>query len=118
MSHKILEAVCYVTEMVTKRRRMPPLAYLRDHRKKRKIRVLQIAAEMGIERESVYRLERRAMGLEEDSFLDVGSLVAYATAIGEENPLLLFYPPQMQSLDAMVANEPDEVRALAADIVS
>lgn len=109
--------VDYVTNMVTGSARKLPVAYLRDHRKARNIRVLDIAARMGIERESVYRLERRAMGLEEHSFLDVGSLVQYAAAIGEKNPLNLFYPPDTPSLDELLRNEPSQVRALAADLV-
>lgn len=103
--------------MVTAGVRKPPVAYLRDHRKARRIRVPDIATRMGIERESVYRLERRAMGLEDHSFLDVGSLVQYAAAIGEENPLKLFYPPGAPSLDELLRDEPSQVRALAADLV-
>ena len=56
------------------------------------------------------------MGLEDHSFLDVGSLAQYAAAIGEENPLKLFYPPDALSLDELLNDEPSQVRALAADL--
>lgn len=105
----------YVTEMVTSQIR-PPMAYLRLHRKARKVRVVDIAKHMGIERESVYRLERKAVG-EEEGFVDVNDIALYAEAIGEPYPLLLFFPPGQSSIDAMMKDQPQETWALAADIV-
>ncbi len=94
----------YVSMMVT-----PHLQkiYLREHREAKKVAPSEMAKKLGIERESVHRLERKRM---------VKWAAAYARhlnlTVGE-----LYSPPGIQSLDAIIALAP-EMRDLAVDIVT
>lgn len=70
-----------------------------------------MARELGMERESVYRLERLAF-----TRLNPKKQLAYAKALNIK-PEDLWRPPGNPSLDAMVADSSDDIQALAADIV-
>jgi transcriptional regulator with XRE-family HTH domain len=102
----------YVAAMVTRihehRRRQ---LFLKEHREAKGVSAEQMAGRLGIERESVYRLEREA-----HTRLTENKKAAYAAALDIE-PEDLYWPPGTPSLDGMVANQPDELKAMAADIV-
>jgi transcriptional regulator with XRE-family HTH domain len=102
----------YVTDMVTKiHKRGFRRLYLKEHRTAKGISAEAMAGRLGIERESVYRLERepRRMNSEKQA--------AYAAALGLE-PEELWRPPGRVSLDAMVANAPDDLRETVTAIVA
>lgn len=104
----------YVTDMATSRRKRMFRLYLKEHREARHLGAKEFAKLVGIERESVYRVERKAeIGHYQ---LDTETLEAYANALGR-SPEELLLPPDQPSLDAMVAGQPAEVRMMAADIV-
>jgi len=65
---------------------------------------------LGIERESVYRLEREPWRVNSDKQAE------FAHVLGLQ-PEDLWRPPGTPSLDAMVQSVPDDVRAMAIDIV-
>lgn len=65
---------------------------------------------LGIERESVYRLEREPWRVNSDKQAE------WAHALDLE-PEDLWRPPGTPSLDSLVKSAPDELRAMAADIV-
>lgn len=98
--------------MVTRiHKHAPRRLFLREHRKAKGISAETMAGRLGIERESLYRLER------EQKRLNAEKQAAYASALGIE-PEELWSPPGTPSLDALVRFEPDNVRRMAADIVS
>jgi transcriptional regulator with XRE-family HTH domain len=104
-------AIRYATSMVTRiHKSVKPLLYLAEHREHRGISAEQMAGRLGIERESLYRWER------EPRRLNPEKQVAYAEALGIE-AAELWFPPTRHSLDALLANQPDDVQAMAADIV-
>lgn len=84
--------------------------FLKEHREAKGVSAEQMAGRLGIERESVYRLERepRRMNAEKQA--------AYAYALGIE-PEELWRPPGRPSLDAIISAAPDDVADMAADIV-
>ena len=84
--------------------------FLREHRKAKGVSATTMAGRLGIERESVYRLER------ELGRLDPEKLAQYAHAL-QIKPTALFSPPGAISLDALVADSDEETKAMAADIV-
>jgi transcriptional regulator with XRE-family HTH domain len=84
--------------------------FLKEHREAKGVSAATMAAKLGIERESVYRLERELWRVNSDKQAD------WAHALGIE-PEALWRPPGAISLDAMVAAAPDELREMAADIV-
>lgn len=103
----------YVAAMVTRihksaRRRL----FLKEHREAKHVSAEAMAGRLGIERESVYRLEREAL-----TRLSAGKQAAYADALGIEPERLWRPPGGPPSLDAMVATAPDEIKLMAADIV-
>ena len=85
--------------------------FLKEHREARHVSAEEMARRLGIERESVYRLEREAL-----TRLSAGKQIAYADALGIE-PAALWRPPGAISLDALVSNAPEDIQAMAADIV-
>lgn len=103
----------YVAGMVTtihagKRRRL----FLREHRKAKGISAQTMAGRLGIERESVLRLEREAQtrAIPEKQ-------AEYAAALGIE-PEALWRLPEDQSLDMLVQQAPPEVKDLAQDMAN
>jgi transcriptional regulator with XRE-family HTH domain len=85
--------------------------FLKEHRKAKGVSAEQMAGRLGIERESVYRLEREAY-----TRLNAEKQAAYAAALGIE-PEALWRPPGAVSLDALIVRESEDIQAMAADIV-
>jgi transcriptional regulator with XRE-family HTH domain len=83
--------------------------YLREHRKAKGVSAAAMAGRIGMARESVLRMEKRATAKEDQK-------AAYAAAL--DIPVEdLSRPPGLPSLDALVANEPPEFQIMAFDIV-
>lgn len=101
----------HVSDMATYRQRYPRL-FLKEHRESKGLSAEVMGAKLGIERESVYRLEREAA-----TRCNPKKLFAYARALGVE-PEDLWHPPGAPSLDGMLAASDDATRRLAADIIS
>lgn len=85
--------------------------FLKEHRKAKGVSAVIMAGRLGIERESVYRLER------EPWRVNANKQAEWAHALGIEPEMLWRPPSEGPSLDAMVESAPDEVKAMAADIV-
>ena len=99
-----------VTGMVTRQKAQKRRLFLKEHRKAKKVSAAVMAEKLGIERESVHRLEREPWRVDSDRQLQ------WAVALGIE-PEDLWRPPGTPSIDAMVQSEPAELREKAADIV-
>ncbi len=100
--------------MVTRIRRGARLhLYLKEHRDAKGVSAAMMAGRLGIERESVYRLER-----EWRTRMTPDKQIQYAAALGIEPNALLHPPGGPPSLHAIIAEAPDEVKKMAADIVS
>lgn len=99
-----------VTGMVTPPKPAKRRLFLKENREALGVSATQMAEKLGIERESVYRLERELWRVNSDKQAE------YAHALGLE-PEDLWRLPGTPSLDAMVKSAPDDVRAMAADIV-
>lgn len=84
--------------------------FLKEHREAKGISAEYMAGRLGIERESVYRLEREHWRMNPEK------QIGYADALGIE-PEDLWRPPGTPSLDALVSNAPEELKIMAADIV-
>lgn len=90
--------------------------FLREHRKAKGVSATVMAGRLGIERESVLRLEREPQRVNSEKQAD------YAAAL-DLQPEELWRPPAVPetprapSLDAMVKDMPEETRAMVADIV-
>jgi transcriptional regulator with XRE-family HTH domain len=116
MANTVLTTIAadrYVAVMVTgiyskSRHRL----FLKEHREAKHVSAETMAGRLGIERESVYRLEREAMHR-----LSAGKQVAYAVALGLEPETLWRPPGGPPSLDAIIAHAPDHIKFMAADIV-
>lgn len=101
----------YVTGMVTRiRKAYRGRLFLKEHRKAQGMSAETMAGRLGIERESVHRLERYP---ERVTF---EKQCAYAEALNIE-PDELRKPPGTPSLDAMVSQAPADIQIMAADIV-
>lgn len=96
-----------VTRIYRHRRRL----FLKEHREAKGVSAEAMAGRLGIERESVYRLERESM-----SRASPEKQLAYAQAL-DIDPSDLWHPPGTTRLDALVADAPEEVRQMAVDIV-
>lgn len=84
--------------------------FLKEHRKARGMSAEAMAGRLGMERESVHRLERHP------ERITFEKQCAYAAALNIE-PEELRKPPGTPSLDAMVSQAPEELQIMAADIV-
>jgi DNA-binding XRE family transcriptional regulator len=96
--------------MVTKPKPRKRRLFMKEHREARGISAAAMGDKLGIERESVYRLEREQWRMDPDKQAD------YAHALGLE-PEDLWKPPGTISIDAMLSSAPDDLRNMAADIV-
>jgi transcriptional regulator with XRE-family HTH domain len=96
--------------MVTRPKRLKRRLFLKEHREAQGVSAQVMAEKLAIERESVYRLEREPWRVNSEKQAE------FAHALGLE-PEDLWRPPGTPSLDAIVQSAPDDVRALAADIV-
>lgn len=90
-----------------------PHVYLREWRKAKALKAVDMAERLGIERESYYRLERKPFTL------SVAELLELADALGIQHHHLWEPPPEpgltpRVSLDAIVEGQPDaQVEGLA-----
>lgn len=84
--------------------------FLKEHRKAKGMSAEAMAGRLGIERESVHRLERNP------ERMTFEKQCAYAAALNIE-PEELRMLPGTPSLDAMVSNAPADIQTMAADIV-
>lgn len=84
--------------------------FLKEHREAKGVSAEQMAGRLGIERESVYRLEREPRRVNPDK------QAQWAAAL-DIDPADLWRPPETPSLDALVRGAPDELQQMAADIV-
>lgn len=84
--------------------------YLKEHREARGLSAAAMGKKLGIERESVYRLEREQWRVNTDKQAEM------ATALGLE-PEDLWKPPGTISLDAIVKSKPDDFKEMAADVL-
>lgn len=101
----------YVAGVVTKiHQRAKRRLFLKEHREAKSISAEAMAGRLGIERESVYRIER------EQWRMDPEKQAAYADALGIE-PERLWRHPEAISLDEIVKKAPEDVQAMAADII-
>jgi transcriptional regulator with XRE-family HTH domain len=96
--------------MVTRPKRVQRRLFLKEHREAQGISASQMGERLGIERESVYRLEKKHWGVSSQKQAE------YAHALGLE-PEDLWRLPGGTSLDAIISQAPDELKAMAADIV-
>lgn len=101
----------YVAGMVTRiHKHAPKRLFLKEHREAKGVSAETMAGRLGIERESVYRLER------EPRRVNAEKQAAYAAALDME-PEELWRPPGTPSLDSLVKGIPEEVRAMIANMV-
>lgn len=103
--------IAYVASVVTRihhkaRKRL----FLKEHREAKGISAETMSGRLGIERESVYRLER------EPRRVNAEKQAAYAAALQIE-PEDLWRPPERPSLDAIIKTASPDVQAMALDIV-
>lgn len=84
--------------------------FLKEHREDKGISAEQMAGRLGIERESVYRIEREQWRVKSEMQL------AYADALGIE-PEQLWRLPGRPSVDAILQAAPADVQEMAADII-
>jgi transcriptional regulator with XRE-family HTH domain len=89
--------------MVTRKKPAARRLYLKEHREAKGLSASQMGEKLNIERESVYRLEKKFWGVSSEK------QAAYAAALGLE-PQELWYPPGSPSLDAIVSRAPLEVQ--------
>ncbi len=85
--------------------------YLREHREAKGLSAPYMAERMGMERESLLRLEREAQ-----TRCTPEKQAQYADALGIE-PAALWRPPGAPSIDSLLRNADDATRTLAVDIV-
>lgn len=78
----------------------------------KKVSAEAMAGRLGIERESVYRLER-----EWKTRMTPEKQAQWADALGLADAKELQFPPGAMSLDVLVAQAPKEMQATAVDIV-
>jgi transcriptional regulator with XRE-family HTH domain len=84
--------------------------FLKEHREAKGISAEAMGGRLGIERESVYRLEREPWRVKSETQL------AYAEALDIE-PEDLWRSPETPSVDALLTQASPEMKEMAADIV-
>jgi DNA-binding XRE family transcriptional regulator len=89
-----------------------PQLYLEQHRKAKGVSPEAMAGHLGIERESLHRIER------EPNRLNPEKQVRYAERLGLESPAMLWQPPEQTSIDALIQSVPEEMRSLATDMAA
>jgi hypothetical protein len=102
----------YVSGMVTRiHRSVRPRLFLREHRQAKGISTVYMAGRMGMERESLLRLEREAQ-----TRCTPDKQAQYAEALGIE-PAALWRLPGEPSVDSLLADTPEDFRAMIIDTV-
>jgi transcriptional regulator with XRE-family HTH domain len=99
-----------------------PHLYIREHREAKGLSLEELGGRItlhdkhgekqGVERNTVWRWEN------DPKRLDPFKIAAIAYALGLDDWTELARPPGVRSLDAMLADQPDDVRDTAADIVA
>ncbi len=100
-----------VAAMVTRIQRGRGRLYLREHREAKGLSAPYLAERMGMERESLLRLEREAQ-----TRCTPEKQADYAAVLGIE-PAALWRPPGVPSVDSLLSGADEATRILAADIV-
>lgn len=110
-SHTTAGLPLYVAAMVTRiHKGVRPRLFLKEHRKAKGLSAEAMGGRLGIERESVHRMERYP------GRLSLEKQAAYAAALDIE-PEDLRWPPGTPSLDGLIKNADPETQAMVADIV-
>jgi DNA-binding XRE family transcriptional regulator len=99
---------CTLTGMVTKN---PSHLYIKEWMEHLGVSDETMAGLLGIERTSVWRLYT------EQNRLNPEKILAFSNALGLNQITQLYFPPDVQSLDAIVKGASNEQRAMAADVV-
>jgi DNA-binding XRE family transcriptional regulator len=103
-----------VAGMVTTRIRKhtKPRLFLKEHRVAKGVSARDMAGRLGIERESVYRIERETRANSQRQ-------AQWAAALDIEPEALWRLPmaPRQESLDEIIRDAPPEIQKMAADIV-
>jgi len=86
--------------------------YLREHRKAKDVSAEAMGGRLGMERESILRMER------EPDRCTMSKQIAWADAIGVEPEDLWWPPPGRPGLDQIIAGQPEDVQEMARDIVT
>ncbi len=84
--------------------------YLREHRTAKKVSASTMAAKLGIERESVLRLERELWRVNSEKQAE------YAAVLGI-SPQALWRPPGVVSIDDMLEDEDADMRSTAVGMI-
>lgn len=119
IGHNLLARFPYDTGMVTRiRKGTPARIWLAEWMEHKHLDAEQMADRVGIERESFYRW------LREPKRINLEKLGDIAFALGLDDPGMLLYPPPPKdtpkrppSLDKLIAGKPEDVQALAFEVV-
>jgi transcriptional regulator with XRE-family HTH domain len=84
--------------------------YIEEHLEAKGLSFEDIGGRMGVSRTTVWRWAK------EQWRLDPGKMDALATAIGLEGPIELFRPPQRPSIDAILAEAPQDIYDATLDL--
>jgi transcriptional regulator with XRE-family HTH domain len=89
---------------------MKPRVYLREHRKAKNLRGIDMAERLGIAEKSYYRLEREFLTL------NAREMIELADAIGLDDPTALWRPPGAPpSIDVLMEGADEDVRSAVAE---
>jgi transcriptional regulator with XRE-family HTH domain len=89
--------------MATRKKSLSRRLFLKEHRQARGVSAAEMGERLGIERESVYRLEAKHWGVSSQK------QAAYAEALGLQ-PEDLWRRPDDPSLDTIVSRAPEDVQ--------
>lgn len=99
--------------MVTRiRRGARPRFYIKEHREDQGLTLDQLAGRVGVERNTIWRWENDQRQVTPEK---AGAL---ADALGLPDWTDLTRPPGVRSIDAMLADQSDDIREIALDIVA
>jgi transcriptional regulator with XRE-family HTH domain len=96
--------------MATRKHTTGRRLFLKEHREAKGLSASEMGEKLGIERESVYRLEKKYLGVSSQKQAE------YARALGIE-PEELWRPPDNPSLDAIMSRAPEDVRASVHNLI-
>lgn len=97
--------------MVTRiRRGARPRFYIKEHREDQGLTLDQLAGRVGVERNTIWRWENDQRQVTPDK------AAALADALSLPDWTALTRPPGVRSIDAMLADQPEDVRDTVIDI--
>lgn len=97
--------------MVTRiRRGARPRFFIKEHREAQGLTLEQLGGRVGVERNTIWRWEN------DQRQVTPSKAEALADALGLEHWTDLTRPPGVRSLDAMLADQPDDIRETVLDI--